>query len=782
VLTLALGIGANSTVFTAVNAILFHALPVASPSQLTFVNFGDKEPIPMNSYPDYRDLRDRNHTLSGLVGFAMQPMALSSGGRNERIWGYLASGNYFDILGVHPLLGRFFTPAEDTNRASPVAVLSYACWMRRFGGDPSVLGKNVKLNGLDYTILGVAGREFTGTEIYFLPDIWLPLSMAPRLEGTNWLLDRSDRELFVLGRLKNNVRESQAQADLNVIASELSHDHPKEDAGMRVTLSAPGLAGAFLRDATITFFSALLILAGLILLIACTNLAGLMLARSVARRRETAICLAIGAGRKNVITQLLSESLLLSLAGAALGLVLAYWLTSALASVHLPTEIPLNISAQLDMHVLWFTVTVAVITTVVFGFTPAFEATRTDVMSGLRNESAFSGRRWHLRDLLVTAQIVLSVVMLVASALVIRGLQRALNLPLGFQPNRVLTAAIDLPMQGYDENRGRAFQRHLLDRLNSLQGVERAGFASALPLSLDVSLKGVYIEGRPQPKPAEAPLARVYSISPGYFASMQTRLLHGRDFDLRDKPGSERVVIVNQAFTDRFFPNQEALGKRFRYDPQAAWMRIVGIVETGKYFSLSESPQPVTFRPSLQEYNGDMAVVLRSRLPEAQALQQLRSAMLSLDASLAIFSAGPLREQLGIALLPARVGATALAAFGTLALLLAAIGLYGVMAYAVARRTREIGIRIALGASVQEVLRSVLRRTVLMLLVGCTVGCVIALAASSLLETLLYGVSPRDPAALISALVAMAAVALAATYLPARRATRIDPANALRQE
>ena len=337
-------------------------------------------------------------------------------------------------------------------------------------------------------------------------------------------------------------------------------------------------------------------------------------------------------------------------------------------------------------------------------------------------------------------------------------------------------------MQGYDEKRGREFQRRLLDKLNGLSGAEGAGFANALPLTLETNFNSIYVEGKPEPKRAEAPHAISYAVSPGYFATMQTRFLRGRDFDLRDKAGSGRVVIVNQAFADRFFPNQEALGKRFRFDPQSAWMRIVGVVETGKYFSLGESPQAATFRPSLQDYDGDTAVVFRSRLPEAEALRQLRSAILSIDPSIAVFSAVPVRHLLGVAFLPARAAGTALSAFGGLALLLAAIGLYGLMAYAVTRRTREIGIRMALGASVRDILHSVLRRAVIMLIAGCTLGSVLALISSRLLKALLYGVSPQDPAALVSALIALGSVAFAATYFPARRAMRIDPASALRQE
>jgi len=782
IVTLALGIGANTVTFSAINKLLLRPLPVERPGELVFVNSnraGDNQ-----SYPNYKDLRDRNQSLAGLIASRVAPVNMSQNGNNAHVWGYEVTGNYFEVLGVRALLGRTLTPADDQKiGAHPVVVLSYNSWRSRFAGDPGIIGQSVKLNGLAYTILGVMQRGFFGTELIFRPEFWVPVAMEPQIEpGNAWINERFDWNLWAVGRLKPGVTRKQAESDLNAVAAGMGREIPDLQ-GMRIYLTPPGLIGDTLRGGVIGFAAVLMGLAGLVLLIACTNLASLLLARASDRQREIALRLALGAGRWRLVRQLLSESLLLSLAGAAGGLFLAVWLVDALAAWRPPIDVPITMDFAIDYRVLAFTAAAGLLTTLLFGLAPALQAARTDLIPALKN-AAFNTRlrRWHLREILVTSQIALSVVLLVGTVLVVRSLQRALTINLGFNPRNAVAVATDLGLAGYDETRGREFQHRLIEKVAALPGITAAGFANSLPLSLDQSATSVFAEGKPAPRPGEVPPAsHYYMVSPGYFRAMETRLVAGRVFDQHDQKNTRLVAVVNQAFAARLFPNENALGKRFS-SGNSKETEIVGIVEDGKYQSLSDGLKLALFWPASQHFNATTTVVARSSLPASQAVGMIQHAVHDLDPTLPFYQAGSLDDHLRLPLLPARLAASMLGAFGVLAIVLAATGVYGVMAYAVARRKREIGIRIAIGASRPHVMRLVLVRTSILLAVGTLLGVLGALAIGGQFSPILYGVSPRDPFTFVLAALLMAAIAFTAAWLPARRATLIEPSSALREE
>jgi len=786
VITLALGIGANTAIFSAINAVILRPLPVERASELIAVNEtmgGDT--FPTLSYPNYLDVRDRNQVLSGLVAYRFLPTSLGMPGSSQRVWGYLVTGNYFQVLGVNAVQGRVLLPEDDIHRGGhPVAVLSYACWQKRFGGDPSAVGRTVKFNGMDFTILGVTPRGFFGTELYFVPEVFFPMAMQQRLEGgTGYLDKRADGNTFIVGRRKPGVSPAQAEAALNSIAHQLSEQYPKEDGGMKIKVTPPGLAGGYIRGAVIGFAVVLFGVSSLVLLLACTNLASLLLARAADRRKETAIRLALGAERGRLIRQLLTENLVVGLVGGLGGALVAWWMTSALAAWRPPVDIPILVDVTPDARVFLFALLVSVVTTLVFGLLPALQATKTDLVPALKNEAASEKlRHWHLRDYMVTAQVGLSALLLVCSVLVVKSLQKALDAPIGYNPKGAVTASFDLNIQGYDEPRGRQFQRRLLDRVRALPGIESAAMIDTLPLSLNSSSDAIYIVGKPKPKPNDAPIAYSYSISPGYFQTMETRLLSGRDFDGRDKQGGQRVAIVNKDFADHLLRGEDPLGKQFATGPDAKPITIVGVAQNGKYFSLAEKDKPAFWTPLEIWYSSNAAVVARTRMDGGGALEQIRNVVRELDPSLSLYGTGTLVEQLDLPLFPARIAASALSAFGLLALVLAATGIYGVMAYAVSRRTREIGIRVAIGASQQQVLGMVARHALILVGSGTVLGLAAALVVGRLLGQILYGVEPTDPVTFLIVLSMMLAITALACWIPARRAIHIHPTRALREE
>ncbi|HLJ48182.1 MAG TPA: ABC transporter permease [Bryobacteraceae bacterium] len=780
VITLALAIGANTLTFSALNTFLLRPLPVDRPDRLVALSNGRGT---NHSYPSYLDFRDRNRTLSGLVGYRVAPVAMIDNGVTAHVWGYEVTGNYFDVLGVRALLGRALG-VEDDQRSSPrqVLVLSYGTWQSRFAGNPGIVGRKVKINGLDFTILGVMPKGFFGTELVYTPEFWVPVALEPQIEiGNAWLDARATSNLWVLGRLKDGITRRQAEADVEAIAAQLGREH-SEDRSMKVGLAAPGLIGNSLRGPMVGFASVLMAVAGLVLLIACTNLANLLLARASGRRKEISVCLALGASKWQLVRQLLIENMVLSVMGGGLGLAGAAWVLELMGNWRPPVDIPFNTTLALDQRVLLFTVLATVVTTFLFGLAPALGAARTDIVGALKNQlSSGRVRRLNVRDVLVGAQIAMSVILLVGTVLVLRSLQNALTINLGFNPRHASAVGFDMALHGYDEARGREFRRRLLERVSSLPGIESAAFGNSIPLSLDQSSTSVYAEGKPAPPLLERIHPFFYEVSPGYLRTLQTRLLSGRDFNDADRQGGKLVAIVNRALAERLFPHQDALGRHFMMGSRA--YEISGIVEDGKYESLSDdSNTAAVFFPMEQRYNATTVFLARSPLPSTEVIRLIERAAGEMEPGMAFYQADSLEDHLKLPLLPARIAAGMLGAFGLLAVVLAATGVFGVMAYAVSRRTREIGIRVAIGATDRQVLGTVFGRA-LVLLGGATVaGVVVAAGIARYFGPILYGVSPRDPSTFLFAVFLVSCVTLAACWVPARRALRVAPSAALREE
>jgi predicted permease len=785
IVTLALGIGANTTVFTFVENILLRPVPVRDPGRVVSLNQGGMVNF---AYPGYRDLRDRNRTFAGIAGYRFVPVSMSVAARESyRVWGYEATGNYFETLGIRPLLGRFFGPGEDGAEGSnPVLVLSDRFWRTRLAADPNVVGRGLKINGFPFTVIGVAPPGFGGTELIVSADYWAPMSMVRQIEpGADWLQSRHAQNIWVLGRLLPGVSRVQAEADLDRIAHDLAAEYPDVyDRSARFRLSPPGLIGDAFRGPVTGFGVVLMAVGGLVLLLACVNLAGMLTARAADRRREIGIRLALGASKLRLLRQLMTESLLLAAIGGLLGFGLAFAACRLFTAWRLNIDIPFEKTLQPDAVVLGFTAAAAVLTTIFFGLMPALQAIRTDLIPSLKNAPTNRLRRWSARDLIVTGQIALSVILVICSVLVLRSLQRALTLNLGFQPAHAVSASFDLRLQGYDNARSRTFDATLVARMAALPGIQAAGIINNFPLRIGEDNSVVSRVDRPVPPPAERIGAVVYNITPGYLAAAGTRLRSGRDLTAHDANDAPAIALVNQAFVDRLYRNENPLGRHFRTTLGAddPGLEIVGVVETGKYESLGEDPKPVIFRPVAQRGTAETTLVARTTMPAQQATELLRKTILDLDPNLTLYGMGSLEEQLAMALFPARAAAVVLGIFGLLAMVLAATGLFALVAYAVSRRTREIGIRMALGARAGWVLSSVLRRTLILCAVGVCTGTLATLAAARLLSAILYGVSPRDPRAYAAAALLMALVTAAACWHPAARATRIDPSRTLREE
>jgi len=717
-------------------------------------------------------------------------MSLSRNGNNEIIYGYLASGNYFEMLGVKAALGRTFTPEDDrTPGAHPVAVLSYASWQKRFGADRNIVGQTVLLNNQSYTIIGVAPPRFNGTEVIYAPELWAPMMMLGQIEpGSKQLELRNVSSSYCVGRLKPGVSAAQAESALTNLMAQLGREYPDSNEGKGMMLTPPGLILPTVRTPFIGFAGVLMLTVALVLLIACTNLAGLLMARAAGRCKEIAIRLSLGASRAQLVRQLLTESVLLALAGGGVGVLLAVWLIDMVMAFKPPISIPLLLDLQLDWRVLSFTVVLSLLTGTLFGLLPALQATKPELAPALKDESSLGGyRRSRLRNTLVVAQVALSLVLLVAAGLVVRSLQHAQVMSPGFNPDHVVTLTMSLSSQGYDETKGKQFQQQVIDRVSHLPGVKSAATTDILPLSLSSLESYVFIEGAPPTRGAQTPYTLNSRVSPGYFQTMEIPLIAGRVFTERDREDAPRIVVINEAFAGRFWPGQSALGKRFRYrSADGPLVEVAGVVKDGKYFSLGEDQKSFFYLSTLQSYDetqtGLTTLVARTTNNPIAALATIRGEVLKLDPTMPFVEVKTLTEHMSISLFPLRIGATVVGGFGLLALLLAAIGIYGVMAFAVSQRTREIGIRMALGAQGADVLLLILKQGLTLMLIGLGLGLAGALLLTRLMSSVLYGVSATDVATFVSVTALLGLVVLLACYLPAHRATQVDPLVALRNE
>jgi predicted permease len=782
VLTLAIGIGANTTVFTFVDNVLLRHPPVHDPEKVVVLNWG----VTNFSYPNYLDFRDRNDSFSQLVAYRYVPANMSVAERgNFRAWGYEASGNYFQTLGVQPELGRFFGPKDDDQPgAHPVVVIGYRLWQSRFGGDPAAIGKVMKINGFPFTIIGVAGKQFPGTELIVDGEYWVPFCMLKELEaGSDWIHNRVSQNAWILGRMKPGVSRLQAEGNLDQIGAQIAREDPNEVSNQhRFHLSEPGLVGDGLRQPITAIGIVLMSVAGLGLLLACVNLAGMLLARASDRRREVGVRLAIGASRGQLIRQLMTESFLLAAGGTIGGYLMAILACRFLSTWHPTFDIPITIALSPNVRVLCFTIAVAVVTTVVCGLVPASQTVKVDLVPSLKNEPlSIRFRRWNPRDLLVTGQIAISMVLVICSVLMARSLQNAFLLQLGFNPENAVSVSFDLGMNGYDEARIGAFQTKLLEKARELPGIEAAGITSTLPLSTEgENNEFFWPANQALPKPDERKLAMTYNVSSGYIRAAGTKLLAGRDISQFDGPKSQRVALVNETMSRLLFGRESPVGRPFQmFNGQIV---VVGVVEDGKYESLGEAPTAAVFLPMSQQVNRWTTLVARTRMPPGNATELLRKAVMGLDSEVTVFNVGSLKDHLALPLFGTQMVAIVLGTFGAFAMLLAAIGLFALMSYAVSRRTREIGIRMALGARRQQVLTSLLGRTLMLCGVGISIGAVATLAAGQFLKAVLFDVSPRDPLSYGLVLMLMIGVAVSACLVPASRAIRIDPLRALRED
>jgi predicted permease len=723
-----------------------------------------------------------------LAGYRASVMSFEHGGDPSRMWCYLATGNYFDVLGIKPVVGRFFHQADDLKPgASPYVVLSYPTWQARFAGDPKVVGTTVRINGLSYTVLGVAPRGFHGTEMIFWPEVWVPMMMQPQVEvGNPWLNERSTWDTMMLGRLKPGISAAEAIADLNRIANDLGRKYPQNDKGMQMRLAELGLLGNTMRRPIEAFTGGVLLLAGLVLLTACSNLAGLMLARVTDRQRELAIRFSIGAGRARIVCQLLTEALVLACLGGASGCVLAMVACKLFSSWRAPIDFPVQFAVTPDWRVLAFAAAATFTTGLLFGLVPALRSASADLNSLLKGSSGVAlfktKHRFAGRDLLLVGQVAFCFVLVFGCTLSLQGLQRAITLPLGFDPQNVTIAAVDLGSAGYSEAKGRLFQKRIAENLRSLPRVTSVAYANSLPLSIDQSTTSVEPTGEPEKEGARRQHANYYEVSPGLLQTLRIPLLRGRDFNEHDSEHAPTVAIVNQSFARKVFGISDPIGKTFRYGPQSPSIQVVGLVADGKYVSLTEAPDPAVFRCILQDYNSTTTFVVRSRSSAAALVPEIRKQIAALDPRMPVYGTGSLENMLGFAMFPMHAAAIALSAFGVLALLLTVTGIYGLVDYSVARRTRELGIRIAVGARSFEVLRLLLGKLIILVSAGLAMGSLLALAAGPALSAIIYTTSPRDPVLLLGVLIALLAAALLSSWRPVLRGLRVNPVSALRCE
>jgi macrolide transport system ATP-binding/permease protein len=790
VITLALGIGANTAIFSLLNTILLRPLPVSHPEQVVSVAVrGKNDSMQAFSLPNYKDFRDRNQVLSGLLVYRFAPISLSRDGNNQRIWGYQVTGNYFDVLGVPAFKGRTFAPEEDQTRNShPVVVVSYSGWQKRFASDPNLVGKEVLLNNHPFKVIGITPENFRGTEWVYTPDLFVPISMIEWVEpGSGWVDSRDAQNFFAVGRLKPGVAVKQAEGALNILAQQLAKEYPDANEGQTITLIPPGFIIPDLRSAVVSFAGVLMAVVALVLLIACANIAGLHLARATDRRKEIAIRLALGANRLRLIRQLLTESVLLSLLGGAVGVLLAFWIVNLLLSFRPPLDFPLTVEVGLDWRVMIFSFLISLVTGVAFGLAPALHSTRFALVPALKDTTSQAGyRRSFLRSSLVVAQLALSLMLLIGAGLVVRALQQLRTLNPGFNSNNALTLSFDVALQGYDKAKGEQFFKQLIARVETLPGVRSAALTSFVPLSLNYSSNTVYAEGQPAERGSNVPTAMASSSGPRYFETMETPILFGREFTDQDRADTEHVVVVNETLARRLFNSQtlsDVIDKRLSFSGAGGpFWRVVGIAKDGKYFNIAEEPRMFVWTPLSQSYQPGAILVVRTTGNPEPAIASVRGVIQGLDPTLPLYDVKTMSEHMKLSLFPARVAATVLAGFGLVALILAAIGIYGVTSYSVAQRTREIGIRMALGAQRRDVLRMVLTNGAKLAFIGVVIGLVGAIALTKVITSLLFGITPMYVVTFAVVSVGLTIVSLAACYIPARRAARVDPLVALRYE
>jgi predicted permease len=795
VLSLALGIGANTAIFTLTDAVFLNPLPVQEPSRIIEVYTVDHLTKTTNnlgrtgsSWLNFVDVRDQNQAFSGTAAYTFTGVSITGRGEPKPEDAQLVTANYFDVLGVKPALGRAFFPEED-RKPTPVAILSYSLWQNQFGGDPKIVNQTVELNSTAYTIVGVAPIGFKGTFSVGNPDIfWLPISMHTQaLSGLSEPLfqNRRFRLMNIFGRLKPGVGERQALANLQTIASQLERAYPKDNLGRTFDgspLSEAALGG--IRDQAIRVTLALSVVVGLVLLIACVNLANLLLARSANRAREIGIRSALGAGRARLIRQLLTESLVLALAGGAGGLLVG-WLGSRLLWSFRPVGLGANsISLHLDVRVFAFTAAAALLTGLLFGLLPAIQASAPDLNSILKSGGRGGTESWggyRLRGLLVVSEIALAMVALMGAGLFIRSMRKAEKVDPGFETRSLFVFRFDLASRHYTQERGQEFLRRAVDQARNTPGIAAAAVASSSPV-FQGFLGTTFPEGQDDPFKAGGILIAYNPISPEYFDTVRIPLHQGRVFNSFDRDGTRHVAVVSESMARLFWPGQNAIGRRFRSATESTYREVVGVVGDVAAIGSGAPPLPTAYLPLEQSYQSTVTLVARTATDPSALMKPVMAKVQRLDPNLALVGALTMPEMISRGLWAPRAGAALFGVFGLLGLGLAALGIYGVMAYMVAQRTNEIGIRMALGARPGHVVRLVVGQGARLALAGIAFGIAVGLALSRLISGLLFGIGAQDPATFCAVAAALGAVALLAAWLPALVASRIDPVLALRRE
>jgi predicted permease len=788
VLTLALGIGLNTAVFSVIDGLLLRPLPgTRAPNELVqlYRTYRGDMMFGSNSVPHYLDVRERSgDTFSGVTLWTFETMNLAAGGRNERILGVMASANHFSVLGARAALGRTFVPAEDTGRgAHPVAVLSWSAWKGRFGGDPGVVGRSVVLNGRSYSIIGVAEPEFRGALPLVIPTLWVPLSQFDDVRpGDHDGYDQRGSNSFnVVARLKPGVTLAQANEHMKALIAGLRAEHPQdyEESGINLVLQSEAGIHPTFRSAQVALSSVVMGVVGVLLLIACVNVANLFLARARDRAREMAIRLSLGARRSRLVQQLLTESLLFAGASGLAGIGLAWWVIRLANRIRLPLDVDFSADLHLSPLVIAFAFGVSLTTGLLFGLAPALQATNPSLIPALKGEAPAGQSRSRASKGLVVAQMALSIVLLVSAGLFLRDLQNATTVDKGFVAENLLVADLAPELQGYSRARSEELYRRLSEKLTSLPNVKAVGYAAIVPLGLNESDSYVEVSGYTPAKNENMSL-QLNWVSPGYFEAMGIPMKEGRGFTDLDDSASVRVMVVNEEMARKYWAGASPIGRTVKYGGKEH--TVVGVVPTGKYQRLGEPPTPFYYLAQAQHWREGMSIVVRTTGDPQQVAPVLRSAVAAFDETLPVSDIRTMTKHLGIALLPARLAAAALGVFGLLGLVLASIGMYGVMAYTVSQRRREIGIRMAIGAAGRDVVGMIMRQGLSLVIVGAAIGIGGALAASRLLRGVLYSPSVVDPVTFAGVPLLLTAVAALASWLPARRASGVDPLEALRRE
>jgi predicted permease len=789
VLTLALGIGANSTIASWIRSTLFNPIPgVAHTGQMITIQRGDRSehPTPPFSYPDFADLRDNTKTLSGLLGYHDDFMAITGSGKPQRIYGALTSSNYFEVLGVRPALGQTLASTAAYEGAGVAeAVLSYELWQNRFAADPAIVGKTIEINLHAYTVVGVAPKDFVGCKSGLRTDIWIPMGMVRQVWGWNWKPTeaRGISWLNVLGVIKPGVDHRQAENELSLLMQRIVDHYPTAHQGANQISIDPLWRSPFGANVYLAgTLPILLALAAVLLILACANVANLLLVRSVARRREFAIRLSMGASRWRLVRQLMVESLIVALGGGAVALVGTWWTARSIGAFMPSTTLPLSIRGNLDGSVLAATLLVSVLTALISGVVPALRASALTPVTVLKDEALNTSGGLHKSRLatgLVIAQVALSLLLLACAGLFVRSLDKAQKADPGFDPNGVLVATFDLDPMGYSDEAGVEFERQLVERIKQLPGVQSATLADFSPLSFTIHSDGVMPEGY-VPHLHESIEADRGSVGPGYLQTLRTPLLSGREFTNQDNATAEPVAIVNQAFVNRFWPGQNAIGKHLLVGQ--GHYTVVGVAANGKYRRLTYEPAPLVLMPLMQRYQSEVILQVRTGGDPLALTSAVERTAASLNPNLPLFNISTMRESMLMGSVFERIIVIFAGSFGLLALVLAVVGIYGVVAYTTKQRTHEIGIRIALGASKADVFRQVVGQGLRLTLAGLAVGIVVSLFLTRFLRGMLFGVATSDWLTFATVAMVLCLVALVACFIPARRAASVDPMQALRTE